>query len=135
MLLPHWCKTSSLYLVPIPNYWIWTKTTPQKMWFFRSNLYKIEVVIKLKLSYQTLVTWTHLQYNLNQVIKFSVNVIDRNYDVITFISKYHYFRKTIFADIIKTVTRFIKKMFKDSRKIKRIRNYVSKCNLYLYFLI
>ena len=41
----------------------------------------------------------------------------------------------IFADIIKIITRFIKKIFKDSRKVKRIRNYVSKCNLYLYFLI
>ena len=41
----------------------------------------------------------------------------------------------IFADIIKIITRFIKKIFKDSRKVTRIRNYVSKCNLYLYFLI
>ena len=41
----------------------------------------------------------------------------------------------IFAEIIKIITKFIKKIFKDSRKVKRIRNYVSKCNLYLYFLI
>ena len=41
----------------------------------------------------------------------------------------------IFADIIKIVTMFIKKIFKDSRKVKRIRNYVSKCNFYLYFLV
>ena len=41
----------------------------------------------------------------------------------------------IFADIIKIVTILIKKIFKDSRKVKRIRNYVSKCYLYLYFLI
>ena len=41
----------------------------------------------------------------------------------------------IFADIIKVITMFIKKIFKDSRKVKRIRNYVPKCNLYLYFLI
>ena len=26
--LPHWCKTSRLYLVLIPNYWTWTKPTP-----------------------------------------------------------------------------------------------------------
>ena len=32
----------------------------------------------------------------------------------------------IFADIIKIVTIFIKKSLKDSRKIRRIRNYVSK---------
>ena len=41
----------------------------------------------------------------------------------------------IFADIIKIVTIFIKTTLKDSRKIRRIRNYVSKWNLYLYFLI
>ena len=41
----------------------------------------------------------------------------------------------IFADIIKIITRFTKKIFRDSRKVQRIRSYVSKCNLYLYFLI
>ena len=41
----------------------------------------------------------------------------------------------IFANIIKIVTIFIKTIFKDSRKVKRIRKYVLKCNLYLYFLI
>ena len=30
----------------------------------------------------------------------------------------------IFADIIKFVTIFTKTIFKDSRKVKRIRNYV-----------
>ena len=50
--------------------------------------------------------------------------MDRNYDVATCI-----LRRTevvIFADIIKIVTMFIKTIFKDSRKVKRIRNYVSK---------
>ena len=41
----------------------------------------------------------------------------------------------IFADIIKIVTMFIKTITKDSRKVKRIRNYVSKSNLYVYFLM
>ena len=41
----------------------------------------------------------------------------------------------IFADIIKVITRFTKKIFKDLRKVKKIRNYVPKYNLYLYFLI
>ena len=40
-----------------------------------------------------------------------------------------------FADIIKIITRFIKKTFKDSRRAKRIRNYVLKCNLYPYLVI
>ena len=44
-------------------------------------------------------------------------------------------RVAIFADSIKIVTMFIKTIFKDSKKVRRIRNYVSKCNLYLYFLI
>ena len=44
-------------------------------------------------------------------------------------------RVTNFADIIKIATMFIKTTVKDSQKVKRIRNYVSKCNLYLYFLI
>ena len=41
----------------------------------------------------------------------------------------------IFADIIKIITRFIEKKFRDSRKVKTIRNYVPKYNLYLYLLI
>ena len=40
----------------------------------------------------------------------------------------------IFADIIKILTMFINTILKISRKFKRIRNYVSNCNLYLYFL-
>ena len=42
---------------------------------------------------------------------------------------------TIFAEIIKNVTIFIRTILKYSRKVKRMRNYVSKRNLYLYFLI
>ena len=64
--------------------------------------------------------------------------MDRNYHIINFISNIFIFRRpevVIFADIIKIVTMFIKRIFQDSRKIKRIRNNVSKCNLYLYFLI
>ena len=41
----------------------------------------------------------------------------------------------IFANIIKIVTMFIKAITKDSRKVKRIRNYLSKSNLYVYFLM
>ena len=40
-----------------------------------------------------------------------------------------------FAYIIKILTMFLETIFKYSRKVKRIRNYVSKCNLYLSFLI
>ena len=40
-----------------------------------------------------------------------------------------------FGGIMKIVTVFIKKIFKDSKNVKRSRNYVQRCNLYLYFLI
>ena len=42
--------------------------------------------------------------------------MDRNYDVITNISKYLYFKRpgvAIFADIIKILTMLIKTMFRD----------------------
>ena len=64
--------------------------------------------------------------------------MDRNYDVVTIISKNLMLRRpgvVIFADIIKIITMFIKTITKDSRKVKRIRNYVSKSNLYVYFLM
>ena len=64
--------------------------------------------------------------------------MDINYDFITFTSKYLYFKKAgvaIFGDNIKIVAMLFKKIFKDSRKVKRNRNFVSYCNLYLYFLI
>ena len=65
--------------------------------------------------------------------------MDRNYDVITFfVKKIFILRRpgvAIFADIVKIMTMFIKNIFKDSRKVKRIRNNALKCNLYLYFLV
>ena len=58
--------------------------------------------------------------------------MDTNYEVMAFILKHLYSTVTY---IIKIVTMFIKATFKDSNEIKRIRNYVVKFNLYLYFLI
>ena len=55
--------------------------------------------------------------------------MDRNHNVITFISKYIISRRPSvanFADTIKIVTIFIKAIFKDSKKVARIRNYVPK---------
>ena len=40
-----------------------------------------------------------------------------------------------FADIIKILTMFIKKIFKDIKNAKRFRYYIPKYNLYLHFLI
>ena len=52
--MPHLCEISSLYLVPDPNYWTLTKTTPQKSDFSG------QILIKLSLWY-TRVTklWSH----------------------------------------------------------------------------
>ena len=44
-------------------------------------------------------------------------------------------REANFANIINIGSMFIKANFKDSKKVKRIRNYALKCTLYLYFLI
>ena len=61
---------------------------------------------------------------------------DKNDDVITsftFTSRRP--KVAIFADIMKTVTMFINNIFLNSKKVKRIRNYISKRSLYLHFLI
>ena len=52
--------------------------------------------------------------------------MDRNYDIIAFILR----RPTVanFADIINIAAMFIKTTFKDSKKVKRITNYVLKWN-------
>ena len=42
---------------------------------------------------------------------------------------------TIFADIIQIVIMFMKTIFKNWKDFKRIRNYVPRWNLYMYFLI
>ena len=64
--------------------------------------------------------------------------MDRIYDVITLFQKTFILRRpgvVVFADIIKIVTMFIKTIFKNSGKVKRIRNYLSNWNIYLYFLV
>ena len=61
------------------------------------------------------------------------DVVDRNYDAITFNLRRP--KVAIFTDIIKIAIMFIKTILKDSKKVKRIGSYISKFNLYLYFLI
>ena len=89
--------------------------------------------------------WSHDHIrNSNWVMwqNFVGNAIDWIYDVITFISKYLYFQKGWGSHFYwhhqnynKIITIFIITIFKDSWKVKINRDYVSKCNLYLYFLI
>ena len=60
ILLPNYCKISSSYLVPVPNYWTWTKTTSQKKRFFWSNPYKIEVIITFLIEMLQLLNFGHM---------------------------------------------------------------------------
>ena len=39
------CKISRPYLVPVPNYLAWSKTNPQKKWFFWSSPEKMEAML------------------------------------------------------------------------------------------
>ena len=58
--------------------------------------------------------------------------MDRKCEDITFFQNTLILRRpgvAIFADIIRIVTMFITTITKGSRKVKRIRNYVSKSNL------
>ena len=64
--------------------------------------------------------------------------MDKKYDVIIFILKYVFLRRprvAIFANIIKIVIMFIKISLKRPKMFLKIRNYVSKCNRYLYYFI
>ena len=121
----------------------WTKSTPPKKLFFWSNPYKIEIMITSLIEMLELPNFGHM---ITSTILFTWvtwqnfvgDIMDRNYDVITFISKCLYSRRpreANFAGIIKIATMFIKTIFKESNKFKRIRDYVLKCNLYMYFLI
>ena len=56
--------------------------------------------------------------------------MDKKYDVITFISKYLYFKKKAnfkkVANVTKIASMFLKTTFNNSNKVKRVRNYVLK---------
>ena len=54
--------------------------------------------------------------------------MDRNHDVISFFTKTFILRRTgvaIFANIIKITSMFIKGIFNNSRKIRKIRIYLN----------
>ena len=119
-----------------PNYWTWTKNTPQKNWSFWSNPWSYD-----NFSHKNaLVIWPHLQYNFSHVIKFYWWYHGQKLWCINFISKYLYFilrRHWVnsFADIVKFATIFIKTIFKDSKMLKEFRNYLSKSKLHQHFLL
>ena len=76
---------------------------------------------------------------MSQVIKFIDDVMNRNNGITTYISTYIFVLRrpaiAIFANIMNILTIFIKIILEDSSKVKINKNYVSKWNLYLYFLI
>ena len=60
------------------------------------------------------------------------SMLIRSYLLFQYVSNLRRPRETKFVNIIKMATKFIKTTIKDS---KNQRNFVLKCNLYLYFLI
>ena len=65
--------------MPVPNYWTWTKTTPQKSVFLVKLLWNWGYENFFVMSYQSLVSWPHLQYNHVTWKNFIGNVIDKNF--------------------------------------------------------
>ena len=82
------------------------------------------------LELKALATW---QYNFSHVIKYCWSrVMYRLYEITTFFQNTFILRRprvASFADIIKIAIIFIKESLKDSSKVKRIGNYVLKCDL------
>ena len=82
--------------------------------------------------------YSYLQYTLSHVIKFCEDVTDRGYDVISFISKYQNTiilrraRVSIFADIIKIVTTFIKKILEGLKNVKKNPEIMNQNTIYIF---
>ena len=140
--MPHLCKISSSYLVSVPNYWTWTKITPQKKPFFWSNPYKIELMINPRNARVTTKLWSHDHiYNIIWItIKFCRWRHGHKLDVITFFQIFILRRPgvAIFADTPKWQLFFIKTIFIDSHeKLKELEvlHQNAICSLYMYFLI
>ena len=58
--------------------------------------------------------------------------MDRNYDVITFISNYFHFKKTNSSQFF---CHYQNCNYVYYKKVKRMKNYVLKCKFYLYFKV
>ena len=139
--MSQWCEISRPYLVPVPNYWTSTNTTPKK-WFFWSNPYKVEVMITSLIEMLKLPKIGHMTTSTILFESCEKNLLVTSHtEVMTssplfqniFISRRP--RVANFADIIKNSTMFTETTSEDSKKFIRSRIYALKCNLYLYFLI
>ena len=78
-----------------PKLLAWIKTFPQNKWFFWSSLYKTEVMIISLIEMLELPNFSHIttftkKFEWRDKI---LLVMDGDYDVITFISKYFSFKK------------------------------------------
>ena len=119
ILLPRWCKISRPYLVPVPvpSYWTWTLTPLEK------SVFSGQIFIKLKSgncfyrmlelpTFGQMATSTVKFQSCNKILLMTSN---------SFILRRR--RVAVFAEIIKIVTMFTKTIWKDPKKVKRIRNY------------
>ena len=79
-----------------------------------------------------MVTRPHLQHNLSYVIKFCWWDHRQKSGRHKIYFKIPFRKPTVanLAGITKFAIMFIKTAFKDSKKVSKIRNYLSKCNLY-----
>ena len=78
-----------------PKLLVWIKTFPQNKWFFWSNLYKTEVMIISLIEMLELPNFSHIT-TFTKTFEWRdkiLLVMDGDYDVTTFISKYFYFKK------------------------------------------
>ena len=110
---------------------------PSKKLFFWSNPYKTEVMITSFIEMLAIPNFGHMTTSSRDKVFLATSWTEIITSQPLFQNNFFLRRSgvAIFADIIKIRTRFIKKIFKDSTKVKKIKTYVLKCNLYLYFLI
>ena len=96
-LLPYLCKVSKLYLSASPKLLDLNQEHPsKKLVFLIKSLYNCSYnnfSHRNARFTKTLVSWPHLQYNLNHAIQFSLWHYNRAYDAITYVSKYLHFKK------------------------------------------
>ena len=83
ILLSHYYKISTPYLLPFLNYWTWTNTTSRNM-FFCSNPYIIEVIITFLVKLLELPNFGQMT---NHIYK------KGSRDFITFLSSCSYFKE------------------------------------------
>ena len=79
--MPHWCKTSRAYLVPVQNYWAWTKTTPQKRGFSgqilmpkRKIVLFLEMWVTKKIFTRAVANFFFFFFNFIEFFKYSVHL-------------------------------------------------------------